>query len=147
MENHVKINILASSPEFKPSRANIGDAGYDCKACIEEKIVLQPGQRALVPLGFRIQLPIGKEAQIRPRSGLAHKQGISIVNSPGTIDSGYIGEVKANVINQGADTFEIAPGDRICQMVIADYYVPIWEDVESLQETERGEGGHGSTGK
>ena len=123
-------------------------AGVDLRAAIEasDTLTLTPGMRTLVPTGFAMALPPGYEAQIRPRSGLAYKNGISVVNSPGTIDADYRGEVKILLINHGEQTFEIKRGDRIAQMVVAPVTQAQFELVDTLSDTERGSGGYGSTG-
>jgi dUTP pyrophosphatase len=121
-------------------------AGMDLRAAVVEPITLASGQRAMVPTGIRIALPPGTEAQVRPRSGLAIKHGISMVNSPGTIDADYRGEVKVLLINHGQEAFTINRGDRIAQMVIAPYLRADWRVVEDLEATARGEGGFGHTG-
>jgi dUTP pyrophosphatase len=122
-------------------------AGMDLCASIEKTIVLKPGERAVVPTGLAIALPNGYEAQVRGRSGLAVKNGISIVNGIGTIDADYRGEIGAIIINHGQDNFVINNGDRIAQMIIAKYQKVGWREVEELDETQRGVGGFGSTGK
>ena len=119
----------------------------DLKANIDEPITLAPLERALVPTGLFIALPDGTEAQVRPRSGLAAKHGISVLNAPGTIDADYRGEVKVILVNLSNDAFVINPGERIAQMVVARYEKVEWDEVEVLDETERGEGGFGSTGR
>jgi dUTP pyrophosphatase len=119
----------------------------DLKANIEEPITLGPLERAMVPTGLYIALPDGTEAQVRPRSGLAAKFGISVLNSPGTIDADYRGEVKVILVNLSNEPFVINPGERIAQMVVARYEKVEWDEVEVLDETERGEGGFGSTGR
>ncbi len=119
----------------------------DLYANLEEAIVLQPLDRYMVPTGIKIALPSGLEAQVRPRSGLAAKKGISVVNSPGTVDSDYRGEIKVILVNLSNHAVTIEPGERIAQMVIAAYVQLKWEEVEELSETERGAGGFGSTGK
>ncbi len=116
------------------------------RASLEQPIVLKPLERALVPTGIHIQLPEGYEAQIRPRSGLAIKHGISIVNSPGTIDSDYRGEIRVILVNLSNENFTIQDGERICQMVVAQHATIEWEEVNSLDETRRGSGGFGHTG-
>ncbi|WP_199222929.1 dUTP diphosphatase [Rhodohalobacter mucosus] len=121
-------------------------AGMDVRAAITEPIVLKPGERALVPAGFQMALPRGYEAQIRPRSGLAYKYGITMLNSPGTIDSDYRGEVKVLAINHGNDPFTINHGDRIAQMVISPVIQATVRKTDTLPGTERGQGGFGSTG-
>ena len=142
----VKVICKASDKDFLPVYSSAEAAGADLRACIQEDIVLKPGQRYLVPTGLSIQLPAGYEAQIRPRSGLVIKNGISLVNSPGTIDSDYRGEVKIIMINHGSEDFVIHRGDRIAQMVIAPVTHGMFALVNSLDETERGAGGFGSTG-
>jgi dUTP pyrophosphatase len=129
-----------------PSYETPEAAGMDVRAAVEEPFTLEPGQRALIPTGFRMALPPGYEAQIRPRSGLAWKQGITMLNSPGTIDSDYRGEVKVLAINHGDEPFVINKGDRIAQMVIAPVFRAETETVDNLPETNRGDGGFGSTG-
>lgn len=121
-------------------------AGVDMRAAISEPIVLAPTERALIPTGLAMALPAGYEAQIRPRSGLAYKHGISVVNSPGTIDADYRGEVKILLINHGDQAFTIERGERIAQMVIAPVTQVQFNVVDALDETERGAGGYGSTG-
>ena len=142
----VKVICKAEDKEFLPVYSSAEAAGADLKACVKEDIVLKPGQRYLVPTGLSIQLPAGYEAQIRPRSGLAIKNGISLVNTPGTIDSDYRGEVKVIMINLGQDDFVIHRGDRIAQMVIAPVTHGMFALSNDLNVTERGAGGFGSTG-
>jgi len=122
-------------------------AGMDLRAAVDAPVTLAPGERALVPTGLTIALPAGYEAQIRPRSGLAFKHGITCLNTPGTVDADYRGEVKVLLINLGQEPFTIARGERIAQMVIAPVTQAEWEVVETLSETARGAGGWGSTGK
>jgi len=129
-----------------PSYESDAAAGMDLRAAVTESIVLQQGQRALVPTGLQMAIPHGYEAQVRPRSGLAYKQGITMLNSPGTIDSDYRGEVKVLAINHGSEPFTISHGDRIAQMVIAPVSQAVIIEVETLDKTERNEGGFGSTG-
>lgn len=145
MEN-VKVFCRAEDRDFLPVYSSQEAAGADLKAYVQEDIVLKPGQRYLVPTGISIQLPPGYEAQIRPRSGLAIKHGISLVNTPGTIDSDYRGEVKIIMINHGSEDFIIKRGDRIAQMVIAPVTRGIFVCTDTLDSTERGAGGFGSTG-
>jgi len=121
-------------------------AGMDIRAALEEPRTLKPGERDLIPTGIQMALPVGYEAQIRPRSGLAYKHGITMLNTPGTIDSDYRGEVKVLAINHGDQPYKIEHGDRIAQMVIAPVYQPQIEETDSLPETNRGKGGFGSTG-
>ena len=143
----MKINIINKSGLALPQYETAHAAGMDLRAFTEEQIVLKPFQRTLVPTGLHIELPVGYEAQIRPRSGLAYKHGISIVNAPGTIDADYRGELKVLLINLSDVDFVINNGDRIAQMVIAKHETIAWEPVEQLNETARGEGGYGHTGK
>jgi len=130
-----------------PAYETVASAGMDLRANLSESLLLKSGQRLLVPTGLFIALPEGYEAQIRPRSGLAFKHGITVLNSPGTIDADYRGEVKVLLINHGAEDFEIKDGERIAQMVIAAHARIEWNSVNELEETERGAGGFGSTGK
>ncbi|MBD3165865.1 dUTP diphosphatase [bacterium] len=129
-----------------PEMMSEGAAGMDLRAAVESELVLAPGDIAAVPTGFKIAVPEGFEAQIRPRSGLALKHGIMLPNSPGTIDSDYRGEVKVILGNWGREAFTIRRGDRIAQMVITPVYHVQWEPVENVPDTTRGEGGFGSTG-
>ena len=129
-----------------PTYATEQSAGMDLSAALEEALELGPGDRALVPTGLSIALPAGYEAQIRPRSGLAVKNGVTVLNSPGTIDADYRGEIKVILINHGQEPFTIERGMRIAQMVVEKYETVGWEVVESLEESERGIGGFGSTG-
>jgi dUTP pyrophosphatase len=122
-------------------------AGADLCAALETPLTLAPGARALVPCGFAMALPAGYEAQVRPRSGLAAKHGVTVLNSPGTIDADYRGEVKVILVNLGQDDFVITRGERIAQMVVAPVVQPAFAVVETLDETERGSGGFGSTGR
>jgi dUTP pyrophosphatase len=129
-----------------PAYATAHSAGLDLMAAIEGEVVLAPGARQLIPTGLSIALPPGYEAQVRPRSGLALKHGITVLNSPGTIDADYRGEVKVLLINHGAENFVLKRGDRIAQLVVAPVTRIGWVAVERLDETERGAGGYGSTG-
>ena len=122
-------------------------AGMDLRAAIERPLELSPGARALVPTGLRIALPVGYEAQIRPRSGLALKHGVTLLNTPGTIDADYRGEIKIILINHGEATFRIERGDRIAQIVFAPVVRAVWQPVRELDETPRGAGGFGHTGR
>ncbi len=130
-----------------PTYQSVLAAGLDLLAAVDGKITLAPGARALVPTGLAMALPAGFEAQVRPRSGLAAKHGVTVLNTPGTIDADYRGEVKVILINLGDDPFEISRGDRIAQMVIAPVLQADIVEVEVLSETERGSGGFGSTGR
>ena len=143
----MKVKIVNKSAFDTPFYATEKSAGMDIKANIEEPIVLRPLQRAMVPTGLYIALPEGTEAQIRPRSGLAAKHGITVLNTPGTIDADYRGEIKVILVNLSNDDFTINPGERIAQMVVARYEKVEWDSVEVLDETERGTGGFGSTGR
>ena len=129
-----------------PAYATSQSAGMDLSAAIDTPLILGPGERTLVPTGLAIALPEGYEAQIRPRSGLAAKNGVTVLNTPGTIDADYRGEIKVILINHGKEPFAIERGMRIAQMIIARYEQAAWSVVESLEETERGAGGFGSTG-
>lgn len=143
----MKVKIVNKSSWPSPTYATSSSAGMDLKADVGEPIVLGSLERAMVPTGIFIQLPEGYEAQIRPRSGLAAKYGISITNSPGTIDADYRGEIKVLMVNLSKDPFTVNPGERIAQMVVARYEKVEWEEVETLEESARGEGGFGSTGR
>ena len=147
MTQFIHIKKLSNSPYVKmPEYATIHSAGMDLCAAIEENIVLKPMERKLIPTGIAIALPEGFEAQIRPRSGLALKHGISIPNSPGTIDADYRGEIGVILINLGEDDYTILPGAKIAQMVVARYIRVHWMLVDELSDTDRGTGGFGSTG-
>ncbi len=141
----MKIKIISASGQY-PSYETEGSAGMDVRAFLESTITVLPGQRKLIPTGLTIELPLGYEAQIRARSGLALKHGITLANGIGTIDSDYRGEVGVIVVNLGEDSFEIANGDRIAQMIIGKYERIEWEETEILSKTERGAGGFGHTG-
>ena len=143
----MKIEIINKSKHALPSYSTSLSAGMDLKANIDNAVVLKPLQRALVGTGLYIALPEGFEAQIRPRSGLAIKSGVTVLNSPGTIDADYRGEICAIIINLSDSDFVINDGDRICQMVIARHEKAEWLVVENLEITERGAGGFGHTGK
>ena len=143
----MKVKIVNHSPYPCPAYATPQSAGVDLKANLEDSVTLQPLQRTLVPTGLFIALPAGFEAQVRPRSGLAAKHGITVLNTPGTIDADYRGEIKVILVNLSQEPFEIVPGERIAQMVIAHHEQVEWEEVEELDATERGAGGFGSTGK
>jgi dUTP pyrophosphatase len=143
----MKVRIRNTSGNSLPAYETENSAGMDIRANIDNPLVLKPLQRCTVPTGIFIELPRGYEAQIRPRSGLAHKHGITVLNSPGTIDSDYRGEVKVIMINLSDQDFMISSGDRICQMVINKYFQIQWEEADLLSETERGSGGFGHTGK
>ena len=142
----MKIEIINRSKHQLPSYATNLSAGMDLRANIEQPIVLAPLQRVLVPTGLYIALPEGYEAQVRPRSGLAIKRGITVLNSPGTIDADYRGEICVILVNLSNEDFKIVDGERIAQMVIARHETVEWNEVEVLDATERGEGGFGHTG-
>jgi len=139
------IRIINKSKNSLPAYETAHAAGMDLRADIQETVQLKPMERKLIPTGLYIELPEGFEAQIRPRSGLAFKHGIGIVNSPGTIDADYRGEIKVLLINFSTEVFEINNGDRIAQMVVARHETVNWDEVEVLNETSRGEGGFGHT--
>ncbi|MFC2308278.1 MAG: dUTP diphosphatase [Bacteroidota bacterium] len=142
----MQIQIVNKSHHKLPQYATALSAGLDIRANLDSPITLKPLGRALVPTGLFIALPQGYEAQIRPRSGLAIKKGITVLNSPGTIDADYRGEICVILVNLSSDDFVIEDGERICQMVIARHEQAVWEEVEVLDQTERGEGGFGHTG-
>lgn len=142
----MKIKIVNGSRHALPEYATPQSAGLDLRANLDEPVTLQPMQRALIPTGLRIALPQGCEAQVRPRSGLALKHGITLLNTPGTIDADYRGEVGVIMVNLSTEPFTVADGDRIAQLVIARHEQAEWVAVESLDETERGEGGFGHSG-
>ncbi len=129
-----------------PQPSTEGAAGLDLRAAVSERVLLSPGERQLIPTGWHIALPVGFEAQVRPRSGLALRHGILIPNAPGTIDADYRGEIQVILMNAGTDDFEIERGDRIAQLVVAPVRRPEWVEVEALDVTDRGEGGFGHTG-
>lgn len=143
----MKVKIINRSKNSLPAYSTEHSAGMDLRANLEEPIVLKPLERALVPTGLFIELPVSYEAQIRPRSGLAIKKGVTVLNTPGTIDADYRGEIGVILINLSNDDFTIEHGERICQMVIAKHETANWEQVEILEETVRGAGGFGHTGK
>jgi len=142
----MQVNIVNRSRFPLPQYATIHSAGLDLRADLEQSLILKPLERTMVPTGLYIELPEGYEAQVRPRSGLAAKHGISIVNTPGTIDPDYRGEIKVILVNLSDVPFTLEPGERIAQMIIARFEHIIWNEVESLSVTERGEGGFGHTG-
>ena len=142
-----KVKIVNTSKHPSPSYSTDLSAGMDIRANINEPVVLKPLERALIKTGLFIELPEGYEAQIRPRSGMAYKHGITVLNTPGTIDADYRGEIGVILVNLSNDEFEIKDGERICQMVVAKHETVAWEEVEILNETVRGSGGFGHTGK
>ena len=143
----MKVKIINRSNNALPAYETAHAAGLDIRAHLTEAISIAPMQRQLIPTGLFIELPIGYEAQIRPRSGLAFKNGITVLNSPGTIDADYRGEIKVLLINFSDQVFIVEPGERIAQMVLAAHAQISWEEVTVLSETARGEGGYGHTGK
>ncbi len=142
----MKVKIINQSPFELPNYATEGSAGLDLRANLEEAMELKPLERIAIPTGLSIKLPEGYEAQIRPRSGLAMKYGITVLNAPGTIDSDYIGEIRILLVNYSTESFIIQPGERVAQMIVSKYEKIEWEATETLLETVRGEGGFGSTG-
>lgn len=142
----MKISIINKSNHILPAYATELSAGMDIRANLSEPIVLKPLERKLIPTGLYIALPEGYEAQIRPRSGLALKKGIGVLNSPGTIDADYRGEIGVILVNLSSDDFVVEDGERVAQMVIGKYETVEWNQVEFLDETERGDGGFGHTG-
>ena len=145
--SNLKVRIINKSDNPLPEYATAGSAGMDIRASLTERIILKPLERCLVPTGLFIELPGGYEAQIRPRSGMAIKQGVTCLNTPGTVDSDYRGEIKVILINLSQEDQPIQPGDRIAQMVIAKVENAKWEEVESIETTIRNDGGFGHTGK
>ena len=143
----MEVRIINQSHHELPRYATPQSAGMDLRANLDEPLTLQPLQRCLVPTGLRMALPVGYEAQVRPRSGMALKHGVTVLNTPGTIDADYRGEVCVILVNLGQEPFVINDGDRIAQMVIAKHEQPTVIAVETLDETERGEGGFGHTGR
>jgi dUTP pyrophosphatase len=145
-EDMEQIEIRVTSVGSLPEYATEGAAGMDLRALLDAPIVIAPGKRALIPTGLRIELPLGFEAQVRARSGLAAKHGIGLVNGVGTIDSDYRGEIQVCLINLGEETFTVSKGDRIAQMVVARHVRATLTPVDALDDSERGEGGFGHTG-
>jgi len=143
----MKINIINKSQHNLPEYATTASAGVDLRANLDQSMLVQPLEKVIVPTGLFMEIPIGYEAQVRPRSGLAFKHGITVLNSPGTIDADYRGEIKVILINLSQESFTIENGERIAQMVIAAHEQAEWVEVNELGTTERGAGGFGSTGK
>ena len=143
----MKVKIVNKSSNELPEYGTKYAAGMDLRANLTEDVIMEPLERKLIPTGIYIELPVGFEAQVRPRSGLALKKGITVLNSPGTIDADYRGEIKVILINLSAEKFIIQHGERIAQMIVASYEVVNWENVEFLEDTSRGEGGFGHTGR
>lgn len=142
----MKIKLKNTSNNPLPSYATAGAAGLDIRSNLTEAVTLQPLERKLIPTGLYMEIPEGFEVQIRPRSGLAFKNGITVLNAPGTIDADYRGEVGVLLINLSAEPFVVEPGERVAQMVVAPYVQATWEETTALSETDRGAGGFGSTG-
>lgn len=143
----MKVRIVNSSKHELPKYETEASAGMDLRAKLDEPIVLKPLERALIPTGLFIELPVGYEAQVRPRSGLAIKYGITVLNTPGTVDADYRGEIKVILVNLSDKGFEIKDGERIAQMIISEHAWAQWEEVDQLSETSRGAGGFGHTGR
>ena len=143
----MKINIINKSSNVLPHYETIASAGMDIRAHLENDIVLPPMERVIIPTGLFMELPVGYEAQVRPRSGLAAKHGLTVLNSPGTVDADYRGEIGVILVNLSNTAFTIKNGERIAQMVIAKHDRAEWEEVQSLSDTSRGTGGFGSTGR
>ena len=141
------INIINKSSHQLPEYETIASAGMDLRAHISESVILKPLERTIIKTGLFIELPVGFEAQVRPRSGLAAKHGLTVLNSPGTVDADYRGEIGVILVNLSYTDFKIENGERIAQLVIAKHERAAWNEVEQLNETSRGEGGFGSTGK
>jgi len=146
MDQVLKIKIINNSRHELPSYGTTASAGMDLRANLENPVILKPLERFMVPTGLFIELPIGHEAQVRPRSGLAAKHGITVLNTPGTIDADYRGEIKVILVNLSNDEFQINDGERIAQLVVARHEKVEWAPVEQLEETGRGAGGFGHTG-
>jgi dUTP pyrophosphatase len=142
----MKVEVVNLSSHELPKYSTNESAGLDLRADLQSPIVLEPGQRSLISTGLKIALPTGYEAQVRPRSGLAYKHGITVLNSPGTIDADYRGDVGVILINHGSESFTIENGERIAQLIIAKFVQIDWDEVLDLSSTSRGEGGFGSTG-
>lgn len=142
----MKIKVINKSSHKLPHYETLASAGMDLRANLENPITLKPLERAIVPTGIFMELPVGYEAQVRPRSGLAAKKGVSVLNAPGTIDADYRGEVGVILVNLSSEEFVVENGERIAQMVLAKHERAEWEEVDSLSETDRGAGGFGSTG-
>ncbi len=140
------VKIINTSKHQLPSYETSASAGMDLRANLDEAIILKPLERAIIKTGLFIALPIGSEAQVRPRSGLAAKKGITVLNAPGTIDADYRGEIGVILVNLSNEDFTVNDGERIAQLVIAQYTQAVWQEVEILEETKRGKGGFGSTG-
>jgi len=144
--NSLLVKVINRSKHELPGYQTVHSAGMDLRANVDEPVLLQSLERALIPTGLFIELPPGFEAQIRPRSGLAFKHGLTVLNSPGTVDADYRGEIKVLLVNISKEPFLINDGERIAQMIVAEHAKVVWEEQEELTETKRGAGGYGSTG-
>ena len=142
----VKVAVINDGKHKLPNYSTPQSAGLDLRASLDQPVVLQPGERSLIPTGIKLALPPGMEAQVRPRSGLAYKHGVTVLNAPGTIDADYRGDIGVILVNHGDIAFTVEDGSRIAQMVLAKYEQVEWEEVRELTDTDRGEGGFGSTG-
>jgi len=143
----MEIKIINKSNHALPAYETAHAGGMDLRASLTEEIIIKPLQRSLIPTGLFMELPVGYEAQIRPRSGLAYKHGVTVLNSPGTIDADYRGEIKVLLVNLSDTEFKVSNGERIAQMVVAKHETVIWQLTDELSTTDRGEGGYGHTGK
>lgn len=143
----ITVPVINRSKHALPAYATHAAAGLDLRAALDESITLAPLERALIPTGLYMELPVGYEAQVRPRSGLAAKHGVTVLNSPGTIDADYRGEVKVILVNLSNESFVVQDGERIAQLVIAKHEQIAWQETDRLNESERGSGGFGHTGK
>ena len=142
----VKVAVINDGKHQLPNYSTPQSAGLDLRASLDQPVVLQPGERSLIPTGIKLALPPGMEAQVRPRSGLAYKHGVTVLNAPGTIDADYRGDIGVILVNHGDVAFTVEDGSRIAQMVLAKYEQVEWEEVRELTDTDRGDGGFGSTG-
>ena len=142
----VKVTVIKDGKHQLPQYSTPQSAGLDLRASLDKPVVLQPGERSLIPTGIKLALPPGMEAQVRPRSGLAYKHGVTVLNAPGTIDADYRGDIGVILVNHGSVAFTVEDGSRIAQMVLAKYEQVAWEEVRELPDTDRGDGGFGSTG-
>lgn len=142
----MEVKIINDNPYGLPEYKTVGSAGMDLYSNLASSIVLQPLERNIIPTGIRIQLPIGYEAQVRPRSGAAAKYGVTVLNSPGTVDADYTGEIGVILVNLSTEPVTIGPGDRVAQLVVAKYESVTWSVTDKLEQTERGDNGYGHTG-
>lgn len=146
MKNELAVKVINKSHHPLPAYQSLAAAGLDLRAWLQEPLKLKPLERVLVPTGLYLEIPVGYEAQVRPRSGLAYKHGVTVLNSPGTIDADYRGELKVLLVNISADEFVIKDGERVAQLIVARHEVVQWEDAEALSDSARGAGGFGSSG-